>query len=247
MQSGNHFEYQDDDPSGLHTLEAIRLADHFNRWMYLDTADWMQGRILEIGSGIGNISDYYLRDKKDLTLSDIRPNYLHYLRKRFSGLADNKILQLDLVDPQFKDKFSHLKGTFDSVFALNVIEHIEDHNLALKNISYLLKQGGTFLMLVPAHSILYNRLDRELKHFRRYSLRSAKELFVRTGFKVQHSWFFNSVGIPAWIWGGLTGGKEISGGQMSFYNKLVPLVKVADRLLAKRVGLSVIIAGKIEQ
>lgn len=243
MQSGNHFEYQEDDPSGLHTLEAIAMADHFNRWMYSETSNWMQGKILEIGSGIGNISDYYLRAKRDLTLSDIRPNYLQYLRKRFSGLAGDKILQMDLVDPMFREKFGHLKGAFDSVFALNVIEHIEDHDLALKNITYLLKPGGTFLMLVPAHSLLYNRLDRELKHFRRYSAKGAQELFVRTGFKVQHSWFFNSIGIPAWIWGGLSGGKEISGGQMSIYNKLVPLVKVADRLLAKRVGLSLIVSG----
>jgi SAM-dependent methyltransferase len=243
MQNENHFKYQEDDPSGLHTLEAISQAHNFNVWMYQETADWMQGKILEIGSGIGNISDYYLKANRDLTLSDIRSNYLQYLRKRFSGLSNEKMLQMDLVDPQFKEKFVHLKGSFDSVFALNVIEHIEDHDLALQNISYLLKSGGTFLMLVPAHSLLYNRLDRELKHFRRYSAKGAQELFVRTGFKVQHTWFFNSIGIPAWIWGGLSGGKEISGGQMSIYNKLVPLVKVADRLLAKRVGLSLIVSG----
>lgn len=212
--------------------------------MYREVAPWLNGRILEIGSGIGNISEFFLLDKQNITLTDIRQHYLAQLRDRFPELPPGRVLQMDLVDEDFSRKFAHLSGTFDSAFALNVIEHIEKDRLALKNLHSLLRPGGTFVMLVPAHALLYNRLDEHLHHFRRYSEKSARQLFEEAGFSIEHSWFFNSLGIPAWSWGGLSGNGEIRHSQMNLYNRLVPLIRALDRLTGRRIGLSVLVAGR---
>ncbi len=213
--------------------------------MYHEVRPWMRGSILEIGSGIGNISEFFIRDKSTITLSDIRLHYLDYLEKRFPQLPSNARWQLDLVDPDFGNKFAPLMGAFDSAFALNVIEHIDDDGLALRNLHTLLKPDGTFLMLVPAHPWLYNRLDQHLHHYRRYTEKMARDLFLANGFTVDRTWFFNSLGIPAWWWGGLTGKSgEIKSSQMSFYNRLVPLIRVMDNALGKSAGLSVMVAGR---
>ena len=228
----------------MNTLHAIGKADRFNRWMYEEVMNWMQGRILEIGSGIGNISSFFIAENRNITLSDIRPHYIEHLKQRFSSLPAERVVQIDLVDPEFQVKFSHLQNSFNSAFALNVIEHIQNDRQALSNLHFLLQPGATFLMLVPSHPSLYNKLDHHLHHYRRYTETGGRQLFLDSGFSVEHSWFFNSLGIPAWWWGGLGGNGEIRPSQMDFYDTLVPAIKFLDKATGRRVGLSLIVAGR---
>jgi len=52
------------------------------------------------------------------------------------------------------------------------------------------------------------------------------------------------MGIPGWyISGKLQKNKTIPKGQMSLYNKFVPVFKLVDKLLFNKVGLSVISVG----
>lgn len=235
------FVFEENDAEGLHTLEAISKAHRFNRWMYEQVAPFMQGRILEIGSGIGNISAFFKESGSDITLSDIRSLYCETLRNRFTGSV---VEQLDLVHPDFHNRYRHLIGAFDSAFALNVIEHINDDGLAMRNLSSLLKPGGLVLILVPAGPALYNQIDRGLAHFRRYTVKSLRQLMLQSGFTPQRSWMFNALGIPAWITGGwVLRNREIGGGQMNAYEKLVPLARLIDKCTFHRLGLSVIVVA----
>ena len=54
------FQFKEIDKEGWETLLAISKADRFNRWMYDIIQPFIKGNILEIGSGIGNISQYFL-------------------------------------------------------------------------------------------------------------------------------------------------------------------------------------------
>jgi len=58
------------DPIGLYTLEIMAKADSFNRWMYDHFKRQLKGEILEIGSGIGNISKLAIEEGHSITLSD---------------------------------------------------------------------------------------------------------------------------------------------------------------------------------
>lgn len=235
------FTFKENDTEGLNTLEAVQEADKFNRWMADVVMPHLHGDILEVGSGIGNISAFFLEQGARITLSDIRQPYCQALQQKFPG---TEVLHMDLVDPDFKSRFSGRAGSFDSIFALNVVEHIEDHVLALRNMYWLLKPGGRVLILVPAGPWLYNRIDAGLYHFRRYTARTLGSTLAEAGFRVERTWHFNALGIPAWMTGGwILRERELRKGQMNAYDKLVPLAKILDRITFQRLGLSVLALG----
>ena len=236
------FNYKEEDPEGLLTLEAIRDADQFNRWMYDQVAPWMQGEILEIGSGIGNLSEYFIRDKAKITLSDIRENYCSLLESRFPEyVANNLVRKIDLVAPNFNKRFPEYLEKFDSAFALNVVEHIEEDQLALQNLFSILKPGGKLMILVPAHPFLYNRIDTSLQHYKRYTNKKLEEIISTAGIKINRTYGFNAMGMPAWwLSGVLFRSSQIKNDQMNLYNKLIPIAKLIDKLVFNKFGLSVI-------
>lgn len=240
------FAFKPVDLEGLETLNVVSAADNFNRWMYNTIAPYCNGSILEIGSGTGNISQFFLDNGQRICLSDIRENYCDLLQQKFRNHPNViDIMQFDLVDPAFDSKYNRLFGKFDTVFALNVVEHIEDDRQAIANCRKLLRDGGTLIILVPAYQWLYNNFDRELYHFRRYVKKSLSKLFIENNFKIIRAQSFNAFGILGWfVTGSVFKKKIIPTGQMKLYNKLVPVFRLLDNILLKRVGLSVIVVGK---
>jgi SAM-dependent methyltransferase len=151
---------------------------------------------------------------------------------------------LDLVDPDFKNRYVNLQAKFDCVFAMNVIEHIEDDKLALENINWLLKPGGRMFILVPAYMELYNGFDKILEHFRRYTLTSLIRVMPQTNI-IEKKFYFNSIGILGWyLFGKILKRRTISEGNMSIYNLILPVVKFMDFLLQGKVGLSAIVVSR---
>ena len=234
------------DPEGFETLRVIADAVNFNNWTCEVISPFCSGKILEIGSGIGNISERFINKGADITVSDIRNNYISFLKQKLPQLDQgNKILRMDLVDPEFDLRFSHLFESFDTIFALNVIEHIEDDGLAVQNCRKLLKSGGKLLLLMPAYQWLYNSFDKELYHFRRYNRKSMADLIRNAGFSTEQTFYFNAGGIPGWfVSGKLMHNKTIPQGQMIVFDKLVPAFRLLDKLLMKKIGLSVIGVGR---
>lgn len=244
--SRKQFVFKEIDSEGLETLKVISDAYHFNDWTYQTVKPYCSGKILEIGSGIGNISARFINDGFNITLSDIRANYRNFLHEQFPSHANpESVLNLDLVHPDFENEYRHLNSTFDTVFALNVVEHIENDNHAVRNCAFLLKPGGTLIILVPAFQSLYNNFDKELFHYRRYRRNTLSQLFTFNKLEVNKSFYFNAGGIPGWFVSGyLQKHKTIPAGQMKIFDALVPVFKIIDRILFRRVGLSVVCIGK---
>lgn len=243
------FNFKHIDEEGEETLDAIAKADLFNEWMYKTILPYCKGRILEIGSGIGNISGQFLKDGYRITLSDIREYYCDKLATKFGDHPQlDDILILDLADPDFDDRFGHLFGQFDTIFALNVVEHIYDDNLALGNAKKLLAPGGNVVILVPAYQFLFNGFDVSLEHYRRYTVESLKKVFLANQYRIVHSQYFNFIGIFGWfVSGKIQKNKTIPESQMGLYNKLVPVFKFFDRLIFNKAGLSAIVVGSKSQ
>jgi 2-polyprenyl-3-methyl-5-hydroxy-6-metoxy-1,4-benzoquinol methylase len=239
-------QFDGSDPIGEKTLAAIANADKFNKWMYETIKPFLKGNILEIGSGIGNISQYILLDGMKLTLTDLRQSYCDTLAEKFKNYPTLKgILKINLTHPQFEQEYKELLGTYDSIFALNVVEHIQDDSLALANCYKLLKQDGHVIILVPSYQMLYNKFDVGLEHYRRYTKGKLKKIISDNKFSIIHSQYWNAVGIAGWILSGSILKKEtIPEGQMELYNKLVPTIKIIDKALFNIMGLSTIVVGK---
>jgi SAM-dependent methyltransferase len=243
--NNQEFLYKDLDLEGLNTLETLAKAEKLNHWFYETIAPYCKGNVLEIGSGLGNISQFFIQNKTDITLSDLRNNYLEALTKRFPNFDQNKFITLDLVHPNFDSEYKHLFNHFDTIFALNVVEHILEDQQAINNCYKLLKKEGHLIVLVPAYQALYNRFDKELHHYKRYTQKSLNALFNIANLQIIHNQYFNFTGIFGWIFSGkILNKKLIPEGQVSFYNKLVPLFKIIDKCIFNTIGLSVITIGK---
>ena len=234
------------DPAGTHTLQVIAKANRFNEWMYTTIRPFLKGEILEIGSGIGNISQFAIREGLFITLSDINPQYQQLLTEKFSAQSNVKgVYSMDLQHPSFTDQYQHEKEKYDTVFYLNVIEHLEHDAVAIANSHFLLKKGGNLIILAPAYNWLYCRIDKELGHHRRYTLKRLASLFPSSRFSILQQQYFNVIGITGWfLFGKLLGKKQIDSGEMSVFNRLVPLFKLADRICFKKTGLSAIVIAQ---
>ena len=234
------------DPTGLLTLQRFARASQFNRWLFESITPYCRGEVLEIGSGIGNMSAFFLESGFYLTVSDLRVEYCEELKRKFGSHPQLEAVEsLDLLHPDFSGAYAHLLVRFDTVVALNVIEHIEEDIRAVTNIKGLLKPGGCFVMLVPAGRALYNGLDRELGHHRRYSRSAMAKLFTTAGLRVAKVFYFNAAGIAGWVLNGsLRRKKVVPAIQLDIFNRLVPLFRLLDKITARRLGLSIIGIGK---
>ncbi|HMS64998.1 MAG TPA: class I SAM-dependent methyltransferase [Ignavibacteria bacterium] len=242
------FKFKSVDNEGAEILDVISSADKFNEWMYETIKPFCKGKVLEIGSGIGNISTFFLRDNFEIMLTDIRDVYCDKLNNLFS---ENKnllgIKNVDLIDPEFDIKHKDLLNSFDTVFALNVVEHIQDDTLAISNCKKLLTNNGNLIILVPAFQTLYNSFDKSLEHYRRYNKESLNKLFQQNNIKIIHDQYFNLMGILGWfISGKVQKNTTFPQGQMDLYNTLVPVFKIIDKVILNQAGLSVITVGNVQ-
>jgi SAM-dependent methyltransferase len=233
------------DQVGFSTLEHLNGADRLNQWIFATIRPHVSGDVLEIGSGIGNISACCIQNGIPLSVSDCNEQYCRLLEKNFAGNPFVKnVFRIDLGDKAFKVMYADILGSFDTVFALNVVEHIGDDAVAVANCHRLLAPGGSLVILVPAHQWLYNVLDRELGHYRRYTRVSVAKLLSNDFVDIKTR-YFNLAGILGWfVSGSIFRKKTLPRGPINIFNKLVPLFRLADRLTLNQLGLSVIAVGR---
>ncbi|MFD0990243.1 class I SAM-dependent methyltransferase [Mariniflexile jejuense] len=239
-------KFEEEDLSGAITLNVISEAYKFNQWMYETIKPYCKGKILEIGSGIGNISHFFIKDGYDIFLSDIRVGYCLELEKKFKTFKNFSGTEtINLTDANFDEKYKNHSQKYDTVFALNVVEHIYEDELALKNCHKLLSKNGNVIILVPSYQSLFNQFDEELGHYRRYTKTSLANVFSKSDFELIHKQYFNFIGIFGWYMSGkILKNKTIPKKQMKFYNTLVPIIKIIDKVIFNTFGLSTIIVGK---
>jgi len=74
-----------------------------------------------------------------------------------------------------------------AVIMLNVLEHIESDEVALKKIYSMLSPGGALILEVPASPLLYGPYDAALGHFRRYTKIGLCKKMTSAGFLIERS------------------------------------------------------------
>jgi SAM-dependent methyltransferase len=226
------------DPVGAATLERMATAQAFNRWMYDRLAPWVGRRVLEVGSGIGNMSQFFA-DRERVVLTDTDAGYRETLRTRFVQHPNVAVRELSL--PEVPDGL--VAERFDTIVCLNVLEHIEDDLASLAAMRGLLVPGGRLVLLVPALPFLYGSLDRALGHYRRYTKALLRQRCAAAGLAIRHLEYFNLGGIPGWWFAARVMKREsIPPDWLGLYDKLVPLFRL-EQVLPWRIGQSLIAIG----
>lgn len=86
--------------------------------------------------------------------------------------------------------------TFQLITCLDVIEHIPDERLALRELRRVSKPGGWLLVTVPAYQALWSLHDEANHHYRRYVRRTLRRVALDAGWDVLRMTSFNSVLLP---------------------------------------------------
>lgn len=66
-------------------------------------------------------------------------------------------------------------GSFDLVLALDILEHLQDDTVSLREISRVLKRNGKLVFNVPACMALFSYHDEAFEHVRRYRINELRQ------------------------------------------------------------------------
>lgn len=223
---------------GKRTLKTLQEFDGYARWIFSRLRPYLGSRIMEIGTGIGNNVRHLLANPgTSLILTEYRPDYVDLLRERFGHRPNVQVFQYDATQPPAPELAA---SPPDSIVCLNVLEHIEQDQVALRNMYDLLQPGGRLMLLVPAHEALYCAIDRNLDHHRRYSRDQVQQMLHQAGFKPIESFYFNPLGAIGWFAAGkILRAQCIKPYHVRIQRMLLPLGKIMDRL-GLPFGLSVV-------
>jgi SAM-dependent methyltransferase len=230
------------DVAGAQTLDIMASAARYNAWQYEVIAPYLGQRVLEVGSGIGNISRHLVAAGHELVvLTDTDEWYRGQLRARHGSDPTVVIDSLTLPDDRAPLVFAPFR--LDTVIALNVVEHIPDDVGALRTMGQMVGHGGRVVVLVPALEWLYGSLDEELQHQRRYSRQALQGAVEAAGLRVEALFWFNFVGIAGWWWNAkVRRTSRIPRNQLLKFDALVPLLRM-ERFLPLPCAQSLIVVG----
>ncbi|MBL8760719.1 MAG: class I SAM-dependent methyltransferase [Phycisphaerae bacterium] len=76
-------------------------------------------RVLEVGAGIGDLTEFFLDRGCSVTVTDGRPDNLGVITKRFAGNSRVRIARLDLDEPG-----DAIPGAHEVVFCYGVLYHL---------------------------------------------------------------------------------------------------------------------------
>jgi SAM-dependent methyltransferase len=137
--------------------------------------DLPRGRLLEVGCGAGALLADLARLGFECEGMETSPQALEL------AAFVNRELPIRLSSAPRAD----WEGAFDTLVALEVLEHIEDDAAALRQWRGWLRPGGRLLLSVPARASRWSASDVWAGHFRRYEKAGLLALLEREGFEVE--------------------------------------------------------------
>ena len=222
-------------------LESLAKAVNYQRWVSDAIQPYMGKRILEVGAGIGNMSQW-LPARERLVLTETEPALLDILRARVPGYFGEhagkvSVSPLDLSTPA--DAHQLERERFDTIVSFNVLEHIEDDRAAIARLIEMLRASDQpvrrLVAFVPAQAWALSDMDRFYGHFRRYSAGRLRDISrdLAPGAHVSLT-PFNAVGLLGWVWTTMILKRTtIDPGSVAAFDAMTPYLKPFDTLLCK--------------
>jgi SAM-dependent methyltransferase len=233
--------------NGLATMAAaMKNVRNYYRWVYSALAPLLGQRVLEIGPGYGVVADMMLTYGKKYFAIDSDTGVIEYLNKRFPQNSMDFFCG-NIDDPHWQDQIKSRQ--VDTVFSMNVLEHLEDDAHHLRQLAKCVA-GGRIVIMVPALRSLYGSLDRQAGHFRRYDKQDLVAVLNKASLTPSSIRYFNGVGVAAWWTASKFFKFRIDGKEtdtsIRFNDKLVvPISRLIDPVLSPFFGQSLIAAVSI--
>jgi SAM-dependent methyltransferase len=219
--------------------EARRYAAH----VFSLFRPYIGSRVLEIGCGIGTMTQALLTVAERVVA--IEPN-LNCAAVARSMLDHDPRFSLRICHLEQCDRAELASHRFDTVFCINVLEHIDDDVEALRIFRDTIVPGGHVLIFVPAVPAVYGPLDAELGHHRRYAKRSLSQAFNDAGLDILTLRYTNPIGLLGWAFNSyITRSTAHSLTQVRLFESLVaPWALPLEHLVVPVIGLSLVGVGR---
>lgn len=190
--------------------------------------------ILEVGAGIGSVTQVLSRPENRWTALEPDQAMVRGLNKQ--RLPSNTVAVAGTIGNLGEN------ASFDTILYIDVLEHIEDDEKEIQTAAEMLRPGGKFIILAPAHYFLFSPFDTEVGHFRRYSLGGLGALRP-IGFSKEVSRYLDSLGVLASMANKLLLRQaRPSVRQVRFWDRyVIPLSRFLDPLFFFRIGKSALV------
>jgi SAM-dependent methyltransferase len=182
-----------DDPSiQAGVLEALEEARNYNAWVTSLVQPHLGADSIELGSGLGYQAELLLgAGTPRLTVTELEADAVALLRGRFADDPRVTVRQVDFSAAP--------RGEHTAAFAVNVLEHVEDDIGALRSAAGLVRPDGRVVVFVPAFELAMSRFDREIGHYRRYTVAGLRDRLVAAGLEPVSVRYVNAPGLIAWL------------------------------------------------
>ncbi len=177
--------YSDYPDNGFDLTDSNRIADSsfwvssrnrlFKRMVQLNLPADRSAKFLDIGCATGDFIQQIVHNKNlEITGSEIYLKGLKYAKRNLPGVD---FVQYDVTQGK-------IGNNFDVITSFDVIEHIENDSIAIKNMYDMLSNNGVLILSVPQHMFLWSKLDDIVKHKRRYTRHDLVSKLKENGFHV---------------------------------------------------------------
>lgn len=184
---------------GVYDVDARVAGDHwwFRGRRMLFAAELRKlnvgpdSKFLDVGTGMGSnlrmLRDEGYRSLAGVDLSQVAVH--HCVTNGFESVLMGDVTNLPFAE-----------GNFNVVLATDIIEHVEDDRVALREMHRVLAPGGHIVIAVPAFPSLWGLQDEVAHHKRRYKMNDLVSVVRSGGFRINRSFYFNYLLFaPIWL------------------------------------------------
>jgi len=223
--------------SGVDNLEVMEVARRYRAFLVRAVTDAVgppdrAGRLLDFGSGTGTIA----KPLRDLgyDVACIEPDTA--MRDSLSADGFDVAASLD----------ERAAESFDAVYSMNALEHIDNDAGALASLRVVTRPGGRLVLYVPALQSLFSAMDRKIGHLRRYRRRPLEQLVTTAGFRVDRCRYVDVLGVPAGFAYKALGNRrgDLSPRSVATYDRIAfPVSRVLDHVSSRVLGKNLLLLG----
>jgi|TARA_B110000238_G_scaffold3616_1_gene3638 2-polyprenyl-3-methyl-5-hydroxy-6-metoxy-1,4-benzoquinol methylase len=216
-------------------LDTFDAAKKFRNYQIYYLKSYIKDPFLEVGAGQGGLTNLYKKFTKDITLIEPDNKLFQFLRKKFR--KKNIKIKNQTIDK--------IKFKYQTIIYFDVLEHIKSDLKEVKIASKKLKKNGNLIFNVPAHQLFYNEFDKAVGHFKRYNKKDFKDIEKKTDLKIEKLIYYDSIGLLFLILNKIFKLKETNlKNKIYFWNMLIPLSKIIDKLTFNKFGKSLLCVFK---
>ncbi len=223
-------------------LEQMKYARNYNIWLFSLLKPYLGKRILEIGPGIGNLTNYLLGNAEYVEGVEPNAKCAELLKDIFRG---NTKFSLNSTRIEDCDTKSLHEKHFDTVICVNVLEHIQNDLEVLNQLKNIVAKDGNIVLLIPAIPNAYGPIDAAVGHFRRYTAKQIRVLTKKVGVDLIHIQYSNFIGLIGWMFNArIRKSIKQSNLQIKLFDIAVPIISRIEKIIIPPIGLSIIAIGK---